>query len=268
MPKLKFLLAPVLAFVGLFATPAFADHLRPWGIWTQDPVTPVMEQITSLHNTLTVIIALIVLFVFGLLGYICIRFHASRNPTPATFTHNAKLEIVWTLLPVVILVVIAFPSYRLLYAMDKATNAEYTLKVTGHQWFWSYSYPDLNVAFDSNIVPDKEPHQLATDNPVVLPVGAVIRIQVIGDDVIHSWAVPAFGVKIDAVPGRLAETWTRIDKPGTYYGQCSQLCGINHGFMPIEVKAVSKDEFKAWIAEHQGKQATLTPAVHLADARN
>jgi cytochrome c oxidase subunit 2 len=180
------------------------------------------------------------------------------------------LEVAWTLLPVVILVAIAFPSFRLLYAMDRAKDAEMTLKVTGHQWYWSYSYPDQNVSFDANMVQDDElkpgePRLLATDNHIVLPIDTTVRIQTTADDVIHSWSVPALGVKIDAFPGRLNETWVKIDKPGIYFGQCSQLCGINHGFMPIEVEAVTKDQFATWL-HGQTKQTSMSSgATKIAD---
>jgi cytochrome c oxidase subunit 2 len=162
---------------------------------------------------------------------------------------------------VLILVAIAFPSFKLRYAMDRTEAADYTLKVTGHQWYWSYSYPDQNIAFDSNMVQDDsleagQPRLLTADNHVVVPVGAVVRVQATADDVIHSWSVPAFGVKIDAVPGRLNETWFKAERAGTFYGQCSQLCGINHGFMPIQIEAVSKEDFDAWVAQNAQKSSS------------
>lgn len=250
----------VFSAVGFAASQALADQPKPWGIWMQEAASPTMHQITALNTTITAIILVVLAFVFVLLGYVCLRFHASRNPIPAKWTHNTPLEVAWTLLPVLILVTIAFPSFRLLYAMDRAKDADMTLKVTGHQWYWSYSYPDQNVSFDANMVQDSdlkpgEPRLLATDNHVVLPVGATVRIQTTADDVIHSWSVPSLGVKIDAFPGRLNETWVKIDKPGIYFGQCSQLCGINHGFMPIEVEAVSKEQFTAWL-QSQSKQTS------------
>ena len=219
--------------------------------------------INSLINTLTVIINFIPRLINGLiillLGYIIIRFSAKRNPHAQQWSHNTVLEVVWTLIPVLILVGIAFPSFKLLYAMDRAEKADITLKVTGHQWYWSYAYPDLNVGFDANVVQDEsltegQPRLLTTDNPLLVPVGAVVRVQLTADDVIHSWSVPAFGVKSDAVPGRLNETWFKAETPGTYYGQCSQLCGINHGFMPIEIHAVSKEDFDAWVEQNAKKE--------------
>jgi cytochrome c oxidase subunit 2 len=260
----------LFAAIGVAASPAAADQPTPWGIWMQEAASPTMHQIVALNTTITAIILVVLAFVFVLLGYVCVRFRASRNPVPARWTHNTPLEVAWTLLPVVILVAIAFPSFRLLYAMDRAKDAEMTLKVTGHQWYWSYSYPDQNVSFDANMVQDDElkpgePRLLATDNHIVLPIDTTVRIQTTADDVIHSWSVPALGVKIDAFPGRLNETWVKIDKPGIYFGQCSQLCGINHGFMPIEVEAVTKDQFATWL-HGQTKQTSMSSgATKIAD---
>jgi cytochrome c oxidase subunit 2 len=247
--------------------PAYAELPHDWGLWTLAPASPIMEELVKLHNALEIVAGVIVLVVFVLLGYVMVRFRASRNPTPSTVTHNTLLEVVWTAIPVVILVAIAFPSFRLLYAMDKVQNADLTIKVTGHQWYWSYAYPDYKIGFDSNVVQDADlkpgqPRLLTVDNPVVLPVGEVIRVQITADDVIHSWSVPEFGIKNDAVPGRLNESWVKIEAPGTYYGQCSQLCGINHGFMPIEVIALPKDQFEAWLDQHKpkAKSAAAMPA--------
>ncbi|HXP95670.1 MAG TPA: cytochrome c oxidase subunit II [Telmatospirillum sp.] len=250
---------------------ALADQPVPWGIWMQDAASPTMHQIAALNTTITAIILAVLAVVFVLLGYICIRFRASRNPTPARWAHNTSLEVAWTLLPVLILVAIAFPSFRLLYAMDRAKDADMTLKVTGHQWYWSYNYPDQNVSFDANMVQDSDlkpgdPRLLATDNHIVLPVDVTVRIQTTADDVIHSWSIPALGVKIDAFPGRLNETWVKIDKPGIYFGQCSQLCGINHGFMPIEIEAVSKDQFAIWLQSQSKKAAAAAGTARMADA--
>jgi cytochrome c oxidase subunit II len=197
------------------------------------------------------------------------------NPVPAKFTHNTTVEIVWTVVPVLILVFISLFSFPLLYKEDQ-TPAKYdmTVKVTGHQWYWSYEYPDHEgIAFDANMLPDTEakaagkPVLLATDNAVVVPVGKVVRVQITASDVIHSWAMPAFGVKMDAVPGRLNEAWFNVEKPGTYYGQCSEICGVKHAYMPIEIRAVPQAEFDAWVASQQsadsgaGAQfaATATP---------
>jgi cytochrome c oxidase subunit 2 len=206
------------------------------------------------------IITVITLFVLGLMIYVMVRFNKKANPTPSSFTHNTTVEIIWTVVPVLILVVIAVPSFKLLYKADSTTEAEMTLKVTGNQWYWSYEYPDHGgFEFDAYLLEGDDlasaqgVRQLSTDNKVVLPVDTNIRILVTAGDVLHNWAMPAFGIKIDTVPGRLLETWVRITKEGTYYGQCSELCGVRHAYMPIEVKAVSKDEFQTWVTQAQAK---------------
>jgi cytochrome c oxidase subunit 2 len=254
-----------LAFAAVSGV-AFAAAPEPWQMGFQEAASPVMERIQSLHAYLTVIVVGIVLFVLGLLGWVAWRYRASRNPIPSTVTHDTRLEIAWTAIPVLILAAVSVPSLDLLYFMDRTRDAEFTLKVTAHQWYWSYKYPDHgDVGFDAFMVPadDTAPGQkrlLETDNRVVLPVGADIRLLLASDDVIHSWAVPALGVKTDAVPGRLNESWVRIDRPGTYYGQCSELCGVLHGFMPIAVQAVPRPEFDAWIAQKRAEAASFRHA--------
>lgn len=246
----------------------------PWQWNFQAAASPTMERIAGLTLTLNIIIVCIVVFVTALVAYVAWRFRASRNPVPARWTHNSKLEVAWTVVPVLILVAIAFPSFDLLYYMDRNKDAEMTLKVTGHQWYWSYEYPEQNLSFDALMVDeaDLQPGQLrllTTDNPVVLPVGVPIRVQLTADDVIHAWAVPALGIKTDSVPGRLNETWVQIDQPGTYYGQCSELCGVNHGFMPIMIHAVPKEQYLAWLddartrfAKDQGAGPALAQAAN------
>ena len=233
-----------------------ADKPHPWQMNFQDAATPVMESIYNFHHMLLIIIFAVAIFVAALLVYVLYRFRESKNPVPATFTHNTKLEIIWTAVPVLILVFIAIPSLKLLKLADKLEKPELTLKVTGHQWYWEYDYPESDINFNSYMkTKDQlEPgdiRMLAVDKEVILPVDTDVRILVTAADVLHSWAVPAFGVKQDTVPGRLRETWVRITKPGTYYGQCSELCGQGHGYMPIAVKAVSKEEFKAWLDTHK-----------------
>jgi cytochrome c oxidase subunit 2 len=240
---------------------ALAAQPVPWQLGFQPPATPIMERLESFHNLLLWIITVITLFVLALLAWVCVRFRASRSPTPSRRTHNTILEIAWTAVPVLILVVIAIPSFKLLYFQDVTPDAELTIKAVGHQWYWSYEYPDNgNFAFDAYMVADGDlqpgqPRLLATDNRVVLPVDTTVRVLVTATDVLHSWAVPAFGVKMDGVPGRINETWVRIQEPGIYYGQCSELCGTNHGFMPIMVEAVSKEEFEAWTQEARAEFA-------------
>ncbi|HEY1723628.1 MAG TPA: cytochrome c oxidase subunit II [Magnetospirillaceae bacterium] len=257
--------APLLGLAAL-ATPALAASSdanvvvpHDWGLWTLPPASPIMERIVNLHSAVTIIIVVITLVVFVLMGYIMVKFSAKANPKPSVRTHNTLLEVVWTIIPVIILVGIAFPSFSLLYAEDHAPDAKLTLKVTGHQWYWSYAYPDYGVNYDSNIKQDADikgddVRLMSVDNPIYLPVGFDVRIQVTSEDVIHSFSITAAGVKVDAVPGRLNETWTHFNREGTYFGQCSQLCGINHGFMPIEVRVVSVDAFNKWLADHKASK--------------
>lgn len=246
---------------------AMADQPHNWGLGMQEAASPVMEDIRAMHDDLLMpIITVITLFVSGLMIYVMIRFNRRANPTPSSFTHNTTVEIVWTVVPVLILVVIAIPSFKLLYKADRTDNPEMTLKVTGNQWYWSYSYPDHgDFSFDSNLLEGDDlakaggVRQLSTDNKVVLPVDTNIRLLLTASDVLHNWAVPAFGIKIDTVPGRLRETWVRITKEGTYFGQCSELCGTRHAYMPIEVEAVSKEKFEAWVKQAQARNGVSAP---------
>tara|TARA_R110001592_G_scaffold29350_10_gene106675 strand:- start:54898 stop:55752 length:855 start_codon:yes stop_codon:yes gene_type:complete len=243
----------VIVGAALFVSyPVMAEAID-WGIGLQPSATSSENRIHNFHNMLMVIITGIVLFVMALLIFVVLRYNKKANPKPSNVTHHFLLEVIWTVIPVVILIIIAVPSFKILYKNDRIVEPELTLKVTGYQWYWGYEYPDQDgIAFSSYMVPtpdlkDGQKRLLSTDNVVVLPVDTDISVLVTGNDVIHSWAVPAFGVKIDAVPGQINETWFRILKPGIYYGQCSEICGKNHAFMPIEVHAVSKEEFKAWI---------------------
>lgn len=245
-----------LAMLGTLALPgaALAAQPRPWQTGFQDAATPLMEQIDDFHFLLLVIITLITLFVLALLVWVVVKYNERKNPTPSRTTHNAKIEVLWTVIPVLILVVIAVPSFKLLYKSDVIPKVDMTIKATGHQWYWSYEYTDHGkFTFDANMVAKEDlkpgqPRLLETDNRIVVPAGAVVRVQVTAGDVLHSWAMPAFGVKIDAVPGRLNETWFGpVTQEGVYYGQCSELCGTRHGFMPIAVEVVSKEKFDAWV---------------------
>jgi cytochrome c oxidase subunit 2 len=247
--------AGVLA--GLLGSTAAALAAQPerWQMNFQPAVTPVMERIEDFHRLLLVIIVLISLFVLALLAWIAVRYNARANPTPSKVSHNTLLEVAWTIVPVIILVLIAIPSFKLLYFQADVPPPDLTINAIGHQWYWTYQYPEKGkLQFDSIGLTDDaaakkgEPRLLGVDNPIVVPVNKVVKVVTTGSDVIHSWAVPAFGVKIDAVPGRLNVTWFKAEKEGTYYGQCSQLCGVRHAYMPIEVKVVSEAEFETWLA--------------------
>jgi cytochrome c oxidase subunit II len=253
------LAAPFAAFAAMADV---VDEPRPWQMGFQPAASPVREHIDALNDELLVIITLISVFVLGLLLYTIIRFNVKVHPVPSKRTHAPLLEVLWTTVPILILVVIAVPSFKLMFYMDHAQHADMTLKVTGHQWYWSYQYPDqANLSFDSNMMPQDEavkegkPRLLEVDNPVVLPVGTVVRILVTGSDVLHSWFMPSMGVQEYAVPGRTNEAWLSINEVGTYYGQCNQICGVNHPFMPIEIKAVSKDDFAKWVEDAKKKFA-------------
>lgn len=236
-----------------------ADQPVNWGLGLLPAASPVMEDIHSFHNLLLWVITIITIFVLGLMVYVMVRFNRKANPNPSNFTHNTTVEIVWTVVPVIILVLIAIPSFKLLYKADSIADPDMTIKVTGNQWYWSYEYPDHGgFTFDANMLEEGDLQegdlrQLSTDNKVVLPVDTDIRVLVTAADVLHNWAMPNFGIKIDTVPGRLLETWVRIEREGTYYGQCSELCGSRHAYMPIEVKAVSKEEFEAWVKQAQAE---------------
>ena len=236
---------------------AFAAQPAPWEITLQEAVTPVMENIVWFHNFLFVLITLITLFVLALLVLVVVKFNAKANPIPSRTTHHTMIEVAWTLVPVLILVGIAVPSFRLLFQQLDIPKADLTVKATGKQWYWSYSYPDNGkFEFDSLMAQDKQPRLLGVDNEMVVPVNKVIRIQTTGADVIHAFAVPAFGIKIDSIPGRLNETWFKATKVGMYYGQCSELCGKDHAFMPIAVRVVDDQEFAAWVESAKKKYAT------------
>src|SRR4051812_19973794 len=248
---------------------AFAEmgQPAPWEYKLQEAATPVMENITWFHDLLLVIITVITLFVLALLVAVVVKFNARANPVPSQTTHNTLLEVAWTLIPVLILVTIAVPSFRLLFLELDVPNADLTIKATGKQWYWSYAYPDNGkFEFDSLLAQDKKPRLLAVDNEMVVPVNKVIRVQTTGADVIHAFAVPSFGIKIDAIPGRLNETWFKATKVGMYYGQCSELCGKDHAYMPIAVRVVSDQEFTAWIEDAKKKYASAPTSTYASAA--
>lgn len=263
--------AAALLFGALASTPAAAQQPQPWQMNLQEPHSSIMEQMVSFHDMLVYIIFAISVFVLGLLLYTVFRFSDTRNPTPSRTTHNTTVEVLWTVIPIFILVVIGLFSLPLLYASDDTVDADMTIKAIGRQWYWSFEYPDHgDFTFDSFLIPDDEikPEQgqvrlLSADENLVLPIGKKIRVLVTASDVLHSFAVPALGAKVDAIPGRTNELWFDIDEAGMYYGQCSELCGSGHAFMPIAIKAVTQAEFDAWVVEARERFAeaddTLTP---------
>jgi len=268
-------IAGALAALPAFAqqdmpTPSFPERMQ---LNLQHPVTPVAEMIYEFHTFLLVITTLITLFVLALLIICVVRYNEKANPVPAKWTHNTLLEVLWTGIPVLILIAIAVPSYRLLFFMDRTNEAEMTLKVTGNQWFWSYEYVDQEVFFDSLPLADdqidvaKGQHRmLEVDNHVIIPIDTNIRILFTATDVIHAWTIPAFGVKLDNMPGRTNESWMRVTELGRYYGQCSELCGVDHSFMPIVVDVVSKEDFDKWLATR--KTAAAPATTQLAAVQN
>jgi cytochrome c oxidase subunit 2 len=236
------------------------DAPEPWQFGFQDPATPAMEGMIDFHDYIMVFLTVIAVFVLWMLIQVLIKFNEDTNPVSVKFTHSSLLEIVWTILPAVILMLIAVPSFGLLYSLDELIDPTVTLKVVGHQWYWSYEYSDYatleggeSLNFDSYMIATEDLTHgsfrlLEVDNRVILPVNTHIRVLVTAADVLHSWAVPSFGIKVDACPGRLSQASLFIKREGTYYGQCSEICGVNHGFMPIVVKGVSVDNFVTWIA--------------------
>ena len=256
---MKKILFTVLATI--LSTHAWANQPKNWQLGFQDSASQGMTEIVSFHNNilLPVIIAISV-FVLFLMIYVCIRFRASKNPNPSKTTHNVAVEVLWTLIPCLILIVMAVPSFKILYKQDTIPKADVTVKAVGYQWYWGYEYPDENIIFESYMIKEDElkenqPRLLTVDNEVVVPVNKVVKVLITANDVLHAWALPSFGVKRDAVPGRINETWFKAEKVGTYYGQCSELCGIQHAFMPITVRVVTDEEYAIWLAEAKMKFA-------------
>jgi cytochrome c oxidase subunit II len=240
---------------------ASANQPQNWQLGFQNSASETMRNIVNFHDKLLLpIIIAISVFVLFLMIYACIKFRASKNPNPSKTTHNVAIEVLWTLIPCLILIVIAVPSFKILYSQDTIPKADVTIKAVGYQWYWGYEYPDENIIFDSYMIETKDlkegqPRLLAVDNEVIVPVNKVVKVLITANDVLHAWALPSFGVKRDAVPGRINETWFKADKEGTYYGQCSELCGIKHAFMPITVKVVSNEDYQEWLSDAKIKFA-------------
>jgi cytochrome c oxidase subunit 2 len=248
----------IIYFFTFFALASFSVIAGPhaWQMGFQEAASPVMERIEHLHSVLLYIITAIAVFVIGLIGYVMVRFRASRNAIPSKTAHYTLLEIFWTAIPTLIVIIMLVPSLKTLYYMERSPETSVTVKVIGHQWYWSYDYPSNSVSFDSYIIEDKnlKPGQLRlleVDRPIVLPVNTMVKILLTSADVLHSWAIPPLGLKTDCVPGRLNETWVKITKEGRYYGQCSELCGTRHGFMPIVIDAVSPQAYQEWLNKNK-----------------
>ena len=247
----------------LFILPSsvIANEPVDWQLGFQKSASESMSDIVWFHDYMLLpIITAITVFVLFLLAYACIRFRASKNPVASTTSHNTTIEVIWTLVPCLILIVMAVPSFKVLYSQDEIPKADVTIKAIGYQWYWGYEYPDENIVFDSYMIEDKDlkegqPRLLAVDNEVVVPVNKVVKVMITANDVLHAWALPSFGVKRDAVPGRINETWFKADRTGTFYGQCSELCGIKHAFMPITVNVVSEDDYNKWLEDAKVKFA-------------
>ena len=256
MKKILFIL-----LTNIYATSSLADQPKQWQLGFQDAASQSMRDIVSFHNNLLLpVIIAISVFVLFLMIYTCIRFRASKNPVPSKTTHNVAVEVLWTLIPCLILIVMAVPSFQILYKQDTIPKVDLTIKAVGYQWYWGYEYPDENIIFESYMIKEEElkenqPRLLTVDNELVVPVNKVVKVLITANDVLHAWALPSFGVKRDAVPGRINETWFKAEKVGTYYGQCSELCGIQHAFMPITVRVVTDEEYAQWLAEAKMKFA-------------
>jgi cytochrome c oxidase subunit 2 len=284
MTSLVILISTITISSTVYAEEAGEFKAVPGQIGFMQPATPVMEELVELHDTLMIIMTLVTLFVTVMLGYIIVKFRAKKNPKASNFTHHTALEVTWTMVPILILLVIAVPAFKILYQQDVIPKADVTVKAIGNQWYWTYEYPDVALSddpedgaltFNAYMLSDEEaksaaaPRLLATDNIVVVPINKVVKVIVTATDVIHAWAIPAFGVKIDAVPGRLNETWFKATKLGLFYGQCSELCGIKHGFMPINVKVVTLEEYKIWLTKAKVKFASndVTGVLQVASAQ-
>ena len=265
-----------LAYIFLTLTPGsvLSNEPKDWQLGFQKAASQGMEDIVWFHDYMLLpIITAITVFVLFLLLYTCVRYRASRNKVASTTSHNTLIEVLWTLIPCLILIVMAVPSFKVLYSQDTIPKADVTIKAVGYQWYWGYEYPDENIIFDSYMVDEKDlkenqPRLLTVDNEVYVPVNKVVKVMITANDVLHAWALPSFGVKRDAVPGRINETWFKADRTGTFYGQCSELCGIKHAFMPITVNVVSEDEYTQWLEEAKVKFAKEDLNINIKIAKN
>ncbi len=245
----------LLLSLSLLSFCALGSEAVNWQMGFQKSATYLMDQIINLYHFVMYILIGVVIVVFGTMAYICVKFNSKANPSPAKFDNNLVIEIIWTTIPIVLLIIMAVPSFELLKEIQKVPKADMTVKVVGHQWYWRYIYPDhQNIEFESYMIQDKDleiwhKRLLDVDNRLVVPIDSVVRFIITGADVIHSFSVPSAGIKVDAIPGRMNETWIKFREKGVYYGQCSELCGANHGFMPIVIEVVSKEDFDSWSAE-------------------
>ena len=274
----KMLFIVKLLSLSFFINNLYAAEPNPWQLGLQTPAGSIAIMANSLHNLLLIVITAISVFVLGLLIYVCWRFSSKKNKIPSNTTHNPLLEFLWTVIPVIILVVIAIPSFQLLYYLDKQIEPDMTIKVTGIQWYWNYEYPDQNLGFDSYMISDEnlQPGQkrlLDVDNPLVLPEGTKVKVLIAGNDVLHSFFVPSLAVQEYSVPGKLNEVWMDIPKgEKTYYGQCNQICGINHSYMPVVIKVLTKENYETWLKKARTEFALLEPSskenMLLAEVKN
>ena len=259
--KLKCLNLYLYITLSIIPINLLAEQPKDWQLGFQKAASGHMEDLVWFHDYMLLpIITAITAFVLFLVIYACIRYRAARNPVASQTSHNTFIEIIWTLVPCLILIVMAVPSFKLLYEQDEIPPADVTIKAVGYQWYWGYEYPDENIIFDSYMIEEQDlkpgqPRLLTVDNEIVVPVNKVVKVLITANDVLHAWALPSFGVKRDAVPGRINETWFKADRTGTFYGQCSELCGIKHAFMPITVNVVSQKEYDEWLKEAKQKFA-------------
>ena len=261
--KIKISLIGIIYFVFSLANTAYASEPKPWQMDLQEPAGIIASKATDLHNFLLVIITLISVFVLGLLVYVCIKFKEKPNVKPSKTSHNTLIEVIWTVVPVLILVVIAIPSFKLLYLTEADKPVDMVVKVSGAQWYWNYEYPDEEISFDSYMIAENELKEnqkrlLDVDNPLVVPEGTRIKFLITGNDVMHSFFVPSLALQVYSIAGRVNEIWTEVPKgKKKYYGQCNQICGVNHAYMPIVIQALPQNEYKEWLKEAKVKFANV-----------